>query len=127
MTQPSDAEIAKAREIVILCENTDADPTDLIARALHDAAKVKAGCVRTEDGVEHRVLGELAFTADGCLSGVWDGEIWTPHHWQRETHGVYPLLVYANTDIANSAHKECFSTKELALAAQRAKEQHEQD
>lgn len=68
--QPSEMEIAKGIVDVYSMElNTPSITTrrakdnliENIEKALHDAAKVKAGCVRTEDGVERQILNQREF------------------------------------------------------------------
>lgn len=156
MTQPSEMEIAKAiveKYATAPHHQNSQGLIDGIARALHDAAKVKPGCVRTEDGVERR-FDTRRFDPNNTerevgLPILADGSIW----WQNEelwvwTYGgdeecgtEYKTLEMFYPDLSHYpewtaigwvvrwgegeiALGKCFATEE---AAQRAKEQHEQD
>jgi len=174
MTQPSESEIAKAREIAtaagIYCRydckhvvktsgmdhiadcplssiNLDA-AVEVLSRALHDAAKVKAGCVRTDDGVERQILNQREFDSgrvDYVVVRKKERPICqscgAPNACDKESgQGVMCgisackdcFMEWYDGDRPAAPNRESWEAvgnwvKSKREAAQRAKEQHEQD
>lgn len=157
MTQPSEMEIAKGIVDVYSMElNTPSITTrrakdnliENIEKALHDAAKVKAGCVRTDDGVERKILNQREFDS-GRVDYIVVRKTERPACESCGAPNACDKESGQGVMCGISACKDCFMewydgdrpaapnresweavgnwVKSKREAAQRAKEQHEQD
>jgi hypothetical protein len=90
---------------------------DAITAAL-DAARPPAGHIMESDGTVRKVLGTLPVTADGYAVGK-DAVI----YWSNAAGYIHEMHVDERLNVTNgmlAISGDCYSTRELAEAAQRA-------
>ena len=87
---------------------------DILTAALDEAAKVPAGCVRDDKGVDRKVLGMLPITEDGAVVGVgatvWGGREDLPVE-ARE------VIIFAESERGQWPVEWSYSTREAAQSA----------
>ena len=93
-------------------------------KSLHDQpfSTIPANHIRTPDGKDVKVLGEIPLTADGCLVGMhaklhYFEEPYEQSHYPTDDSAFFDDIAFMNDEVVGGSvpFAKCFSTREAAL------------